>query len=59
MKKHFTIELFGHTITSSVDIPEDEIEGMSDDQIESYVYEHINFEINSDMQLYIHDDSEV
>lgn len=53
MKVNFTLELFGATITSSVDISEYDIESVSEEEKEDYIYEYIQNEINGNVIIYI------
>ena len=52
MKVNFTLELFGATITSSVDISEYDIESVSEEEKEDYIYEYIQNEINENAIIY-------
>ena len=52
MKVNFTLELFGATITSSVDISEYDIESVSEEEKEDYIYEYIQNEINENVIIY-------
>lgn len=53
MKVNFTIELYGHTISSSTEIDPYDIDDVQDEDKNDFIYEHITNEINNKMQIYI------
>lgn len=55
MQIKFTMELFGHTISNSINIPEYDLNGISEEEYDDFIYDYINNEINNNIQLYIED----
>lgn len=55
MKVDFSVEIFEHTITSSIDIPEYDLESVSEENQYDFICEYITNEINNNMQLIIDD----
>lgn len=52
MKVGFTVEVFGSTITHTIDIPEYDLESVPIEEQDDCIQEYITNEINNDMQVY-------
>jgi len=55
MKVKFTMELFNHTISTTINIPEYDLQSIPEEEHEDFIYDYINNEINNNIQLYIED----
>lgn len=53
MKVNFTIELYGHTISNSIEIDPYDIDDVPDKDKYDFICEYITNEINNEMQLTI------
>ena len=55
MQFEFTIELFDHAITDTIDIPDCELSDISKEDTYDFVYDYIYNEIKNTMELYVED----
>lgn len=55
MKVKFTMELFNHTISTTINIPKYDLQSIPEEEHEDFIYDYINNEINNNIQLYIED----